>query len=541
MIRVYFKDLDNNPVWDPEHVAERTIIRSLESQAPGGYSVARFSATRFDVFEAWAVKESYTVIVMDGLTEIWEGRIEGIGLNRQGAHEDLAIEAVGKAVFLQERLIRARWYHQIPPNAKDGSGFRWPGGLETNVNQLDFVYNATENLVEILGGTRDVSRATNERFRLLYELPVGMGYSQFIKRVEYDWLVRTGEGFDLIIWSIDQAGAEDTVNRISVTPISGTGYGVPFSLGDTTSFEFRIETANDLYDQKDIVNGYNWVIKTLYQTSHSAYGSEAYSQDELAEDVLLMVNAKSTVLSTDFDELGAPTQVIVPFVVERPTPARRAIEDILSFGDGSGNTFLAYVWGSQGTTDDKPKVVIEQWDTSSEDYIISLTDEELAGIRYKLNGSELVNWVMHSFLNKKDVLTYRTPDNNGSLKNDTSIADEYQREYYLSLSSNLVGADADELAIRYLDFHDERIPEGTFSIHGQIQDASGFFVPVSWLRAGDVMRIAQLDRNFKLRHVSYDPERNVATCSLDKRPDGISELLVKLRWQAERAEKEKQR
>jgi hypothetical protein len=525
--RLYVEDLAGNPVDDPEGVLDGAVGLRSESQWPGGYSICTFRVRRRNLFAVWAIRESYTLLVQDGTTIVWQGRITAIRRSVQGVEEVATIEVVGPQVFLNERLIRAYWWYEIVP-VRD---LEWEAGRDTVEEQRTFVTNHDENVAEWLFGTGDVNRVDGDYHGVEFFMPKDFGYEQYVKSLDYDWKYRTNETAELITRNVDQAGNEDA-NQPGAQVNEATGSkSITFSLGDTKSFQWRIAAgATDTYDQNDYFHVIDAVVKAKYQAGHPQKGSEAYTQNELVIEVLLMINAKSRVLSNDTDRINGPEQEMSPYAVYDPVPARQVIDELLRYGDDQGRYYGLAVWSREDTSDDLPRVEVKRRDVSKADYFVRLDDDGVRQFSYELADNQLFNWVAVGYTDKRNILIYRTPTDNAGLKNQASIDAEYQREKLVGVGV-ADSAIADRMGVRYIDYHKDRQPKTGLAITDFIQDATNSPVPVNRIRAGDTVQVAELDEIFFIRHVSYDAETQTARLSFDQQQDGLAQMMATRRRQ----------
>lgn len=527
--KVYIYDLSGNLIYDPEKASDRAVAIQWETMWPKGFGVCSFQVRRADLFADWVVSESYGVKIFDGTTIVYQGRIETLSRSMSGSDEFIRVQCIGWFVVLEERHIRKRW---IDINAT--KRLRWPDSLvnfggptdgyrftSNDTIQHSLVANKRENLMQVFMGTGDVDRDRYQVYREVYELPP----NTYVRKVFFDWIMRSGENFLLIIFNPEAPNSpsdnpKEWQERTQSWVRSGSA-SILFSLGSTDNFEINwLVDRSDRYDQNDYAHVKDLRVEAHLEATNSAYASPTYSQGEIVEDVLILVDNKGSQLSGDYDEIADPGYILDPFVVEEPKPAMAVIEEIASYGDASLNTYGLCVWSETGTTDSLPKVSFEARDVSDYDYQFRLNDEELRSLNYQKISSQLFNNVIVQYENERDELRYRDSDDNAGLQDTDSIAAEYQRDYYIKLGQ----ADTtrtDYVGGRFIEYHKDRLTQATFSVQDKIQHKSGNWVPVNRVRAGERIKLLNTGEIFFIRHTRYDVESKTLQISPDLPRDNL--------------------
>lgn len=526
MERIQAYDLSGQFVYDPERALDYATEITFSTMAPKGNGEASFKVKRSDIFADWLISESYGVIIYDGATIVYDGRIETMPKDISGADEYITVRCVGWAALFLERDLRKRWV-----DIKGISHLRWPDGLENNVVQTTFVNTKRDNVLQVFLGTGDIERGQST-YRELYELPSGT-----VRKVLMDYVIRSGEGFFFAVHNVSNPagvvvfspgggplpGLEWYVVSTS-TVVSGSA-DITFALGPTRTFEihWRIENP-DLYDQNDYAHPSNLRVEANYETGHST-AIPTYSQGELVEDVVLLVNQKGAHISTDFSQLGDPGLILDPFAVEEPTYAGSVIEKIASYGDAALNTWLWYVWDRSDTSDGLPRFVFSARSVADYEYQAELSAAELAGLNYEKISEGLYNNSTVQYIDERDTERYRTALDNAALKDTASIAAEYQRDYYLKLG-HADTTRADYLGSRFIEYHKDRVTRGTITLKGFVTQKDGSKVPANRVRAGQRIKLLNTNEIFFIRHTSYDAETQTVRISPDQPQDNIAMLFV---------------
>lgn len=520
MERVIAYDLNGSAVIDPEGALNYATEITWETMWPKGFGVATFKVKRSDIFADWVVRESFGVLIHDGAEIVYDGRIETLSKNMNGSDEYVTVQCVGWYVLLEERNLRKRWI-----DIAAIKNCYWPDGLTTDPVQTTFFSNKRDNIIQCFVAAGDHNRVRAEKYRELYELPAG-----YIRRIVFDYVIRSGENIILAITNMDNfpAGGIGFWEWYVVGgkyPANASGVSVTFTKGNTRSMEIWVYLQKtDTYDQNDYAHTSNLRVEATYEAGHRHATSPTYKQGELVEDVILLCNQKGAHLSTDFGLLGEPGLILDPFVVEEPTYAGQVIEKIASYGDADLNTWGLCVWDRSDTSDGKPRVVFEARSVDDYEYVIELSQAELAGLTYEQPSSELFNSVTVQYQNERDETRYRTSSDNPSLADLGSIEREYQRDYFLRLGAGDPDR-ADYLGRRFIEYHKERPTRATFSIRGYVTTKNGGFMPANRVRAGERIKLLNTGEIFFIRHTSYDAETQTIRISPEPPQDGIQMLF----------------
>lgn len=526
--KVIVYDLSGNRIHDPEGAIDHATGISFETLWPKGYGTASFQVKRSDVFADWVIKESYGVIIYDGATIIYQGRIETMPRNLGGLDEYVTIQCVGWYVVLEERTIRKRWI-----DIKGISFLRWPDGLATSEMQTAFLSSKREGtIIQVVVATGDIQRPRWYKYRELYELPAG-----YIRRLTFDYILRSGEGIILAVNNQDNypnSGGFIPNNTVrdgwewyvtsAIAAQSGSAVITP-ALGNTGSVEFWVFlNSTNQYDQNDYAHWSNLRVEAQYEIGHRT-ATPTYTQGQIVEDVILLVNQKGAQLSTDFTQLGDPGLILDPFSVEEWTYAGPVIEQIAAYGDAALTTWGLSVWDQEGTSDGKPRVVFEARSVADYEYVVELSNEELQALTYEKISSELYNSVDVQYVNERKETRYRDAADNAALADSASIAAEYRRDYFLKLGDG-DATRADYIGQRFIQYHKDRLTRATISIQGFVTTKGGGKTPANRVRAGQRIKLVNTNEIFFIRQTSYDAETQTVRISPDLPVDNISMLFV---------------
>ena len=521
-LRIYIEDLNGTQINNVEAQAAVNYATNLSysNAAPKGHVEARFRLRRDDIYKGFDIKESYGVVVQDGLRVVWQGRIEGINRVTSGGDEYLDCRAVGWYVILSERLIRKRW---LDPDVLVHS--RVPSARLNDYEQNEFgVEQRGNELIIRASVAADISKTAGEHYRQDYTMWANIDY------IAFSYAGRCGEDFELNVYDSTGVTKEATVSITNSAGQTGSGSVSLSSTTDTIQIRGEIGTT-DIYDQNDWGKYYDFSAKAKYHSSHSAFGSEAYTLTEMVEDVLWLVDDLGSQISGDIDDIAAISTALNAFTVEEFTPAAVVINRLADYSDSSNTTYFNYVWDREGTSDSLPKFELSAWDVSDYEYIIDIDDPAVESASNEKDGRQLYNWVSVQYVDNLGRKSERTPDDNANLKDQTSIDNEYQRMYVLKIGK-ATATDADNIGERFIEWHKTRKWRGSVTISGDVQTKAGGRVPVEWLRAGERYYIPQLGETFFIRTCSIDAEGRRATITPDLPPDNVEVVIDKLRLQA---------
>ena len=351
-----------------------------------------------------------------------------------------------------------------------------------------------------------------------------------IDDIAFSYAGRCGENFQLEVWNSNGTTKEKNVGFTTGLIVTGSTNGTLTSTTDTIQLRGSCFTT-DTYDQNDWAKFIDFSAKAKYHSSHSAFGSEAYTLTEMVEDVLWLVDDLGSQISGDIDDIATISTVLNAFTVEEFTPAAVVINRLADYSDSNNTTYFNYVWDREGTSDSLPKFELSAWDVSDYEYIIDIDDPAVESASNEKDGRQLYNWVTVQYVDNLGRKSERTPDDNASLKDQASIDNEYQRMYVLKIGK-ATATDADNIGERFIEWHKTRKWRGSVTVSGDVQTKAGGRVPVEWLRAGERYYIPQLGETFFIRTCSIDAEGRRATITPDLPPDDVEVVIDKLRLQA---------
>jgi len=262
-----------------------------------------------------------------------------------------------------------------------------------------------------------------------------------------------------------------------------------------------------------------------YHADHSAVTTPAYTTGELVEDVLLL--AAGDELSTDISLLGEPGTSLGAFITTDDgfETADSLFQRLAAYSDTSLRTWGVSVWGSNASSDGLPQVEFTYRDVSSWDYAVRIA--QLASFSPEESEEQLFNWITVRWTDSEGVAQYLSPDDDATLKDDTSIARWGRRHNPTVDIGQATGDRALQVGQRYLEYHKDPLNKTGLSIKGFITTRYGQRVPVNQVHAGQRVKVLdyQGGTTYFLRETSYASESDTLTASSDLPPDTLMILM----------------
>lgn len=512
MIRYYIYDRSGALVNDPEQSQDHIVNARWDSRWPGGHGT--FSGTVYrHILHRWAIKTAYEIVVRDGQKILYQGRLASPAKQLTGLRSFISLTAHGYLTALNERTVRKRWV-----DATALSRLRWPPGREINDDQNTAVTEKRGELMRIVLVGDDTNLSPSNQYHEQYTLPGG----DIVYQVDYEYVGRTGQGYDMVLYNDDQAATENTENVNSVTPLAGTVNHV-FTQGDTGSFTWicQPEAGTQTYDQNDWVNVINMTVYSAYETGHSA-GTPNFKTNEIVEDVLLLSTGSG--ISTDLSLIEDPNVTLAAFTTENDgyETATSIMKRLAAYADSSQNTWGFNVWDSDGASDDLPRAELTTRDVTDYDYIVNVSD--LASFKPEETDDQLYNWVTVKWIDEAGVDRYLSPDDDSDLQDSASISDYGERHAPTLDAGYSSQTYAKQLAQRFLAYHKDPLEKMSLSVVGVIRNKRGIEFPVSWVRAGNRIKVSDYEggKIYFLRQATYTVNTDKLEVSSDVPPDNIA-------------------
>lgn len=506
-MKLYVYDRGHNLVNDPERSLEVAQNINFETRAPGGYGTLTATVPR-NIRNDWAVKGAHYIQLLDGLEELYYGRLNDPQKSLDGNN----LTANGLWAVLNERRI-IKWWIDNKPRVR----MVVSSGRETSNDQLYVDGNPDDDGVLVRGGYGDVSKTAGDSYQLYYYLP----YGTYIYSVSGTCTSRTGEGFYIRYYAIGG------VLEATYTD-NGIGTRNTATLSDVFATESQLLVLaieiyrSDIYDENDNAKWYAGTVKSRYHTSHPSRGSETHTTDEMMIDCIFEGDL-TDVISTDFNLMASTGYNPAGFATAGGDFATVAdtIKQLARFGDSAYESYVPGVWGIQGTPDKKARLFLVKRDVNAFDWQCNLDD--LTDFRMERDYSGIQNWCVVKYTDHKDQVQYLTPTYDSDLKDADSIRNYGRRDSpVLDIGRGTID-DAKRYGLRYLAYRAQPLLKGSFSIKGFIRDAAGAEQPAGRVRATQRVRINDFEggTTFWLSGTRYNCDSTIVTMEPDLPADSL--------------------
>lgn len=494
--RVYIYDRGRKLVNDPERATDYAGPVTIETQLPGGYGSASFTVHRRIAVD-WAVRGAYYVQILAGQKEIYWGQIDSLNRAIRRDGQIVTITAQGLYSIINQRRIRKWWIDNSPLERFIRPSTRY-GTSTPDQDNVDF--NIEKKSIVIRGGYGDVAKNANDFWQYNYNVPSGT----YIRNLTALYTMRTGEGMRAAWRDVTNGDEEAFVEWNDGAEHSGALNATID--GSCNQLGFRLTlTVSDLYDENDRTKIYDIIIYCHYDSAHPNYTGPSYTTGELIIDALLASECDDEI-STDFGGLIDPGYIPAGFTTQNGDfeTVADVIKRALRYGDTSLNSYADFVWGIQGTSDGKARYTIKRRDTTRHDWIVNLN--ELIGFSDETDMSSVENYVIVRYTDSDGLTQFYTPLDDSTLKDSGSILKYGRRDSHILDIGKGASADALRYGQRYLAYKSEPQLKGSLTVTGFIRNTQGVAQPVSYVRAGDVVRIADYKGGYNIvvGHTSYN-------------------------------------
>lgn len=516
-LQIVIRDRSRNDVYDPEATTMYAGGIRFATNAPGGYADCSINLRRSDTFASWAIKDSYQVQIFNGLVQVYEGDIIDIDRKSDGS---VTLNCSGRQWVFGERELVKIW-------ADDAAVSNMSSSLDnSDPPQEPFQVQTGDTYIRAnFAGidTRDSTDAEDYQYTAEYDTR-GLG---IIRRIEGTLESRCGEGVQCQIYNVDQSSLEATISRTSATQGS-TSMNTTLSGGATEAVKFILGPSNDNaeYTQDDWMNIQSLTILCHYHASHPNYSSPSYTSKQLLIDILYESGLAGDTISEDFDDISDPGLTIKPFGGRETKTVASLIDDVVAFGDSSDQTYIWYIWGSAGTSDDLPIMDVSARDVGSYEYIIDSRHENVVSMDITYSGRRLKNYYRVKYIGTDGRQYLRTPDDDSALKNQTSIDADFQRDRTIDVRKSTASL-ASQIGQTQLAKFSTRRLKGKIEVDWEIKRADGSVVPACWVRAGERVYLPELDETIFIGSTDYDADTGRLTITPDEPPDTLESILAR--------------
>lgn len=525
-MQIVIKDkTTGNAIFDLDRSLDTYTGLTFSSEAPGGYASCSFTLTKRFPFNISTIKENQIVKVYDGQKLVYFGDIVSIAKSTNGT---LKIDCQGRQWIFGKRFVRKIWVsNTVFPESYDPNE-----NIDTDEKILTIQRGRNYVKVGLGGVDTRISGEDIDDYRV--ETHWDSQGAGFVRRVTGTQRSRTGEGGRLIVYNVGQAATEGTYTHGPVT-VSNQSVDETFTGGDTEIFSIIIGPSdnNAEYTDDDWTSAKDFTVEMAYESGHSV-STPNYYADEVAEDVLRRAGILGVEINSTLS-MASPNLALKPFGGFSKRTVAQYLDLALSYGDTSNNQYYWFVFGPPSGAI-LPTFVIEQRDTTDYDYWIDGDDNNVE-LDFLLSSDELTNYVSVEYTNSDGNQVVRTPGDNASLKDTTSISDNYRLDAWLDINEG-TNTLADEIGENYLVDHGTRRLKGKATVYGKVRLKRGAGkVPVSWVRSGQRAYIVQYDTTIYIGQVRVTEGVSGKPDSVeiipDEPPDELSMLLSRRKLVAE--------
>lgn len=520
-LQVKIRDKSRNPIFDPEKTTLYATGVRFATNAPGGFADCSFSLRRLDPFASWVIKESYQVQLFDGQKLVYEGDIRNIDLSSDGS---VTMHCSGRQWLLGEIKLAKIWI-----DAAVASQFGKP---VENAAPVDIAFEVQHGDTYVRASFAGVNTRNSETpydaddytYACVYD--TRLPNSQ-IRRVEGTMEYRHDEGVRCRIYNVDQSAIEATISDASSPGGGSKSINTTFTHGNTRSVALIIGPSNDdaKYAQDDWMNIQAIVAKCHLHASHPNHSSPSYTSKQLLLDTLYEAGMVGDTISVDFDGVDDPGLTISPFGGRETREIVKHIDNILAFGDSSGNTYFWFVWGSDGSSDNLPVFSVAARDVSDYEYVLTPRDQGVV-IDITPSGDRLKNYYSVKYEDGDGKDYYQTPIDDANLKDQDSIDADFRRDQVIDIGQGTSTLASQIGETQLAKFKDRRL-KGKIEVSWWIRKKGGALVPACWAKAGERAYLPERDEIIFIGSTDYDAESGKLTITPDEPPDTLEALLAR--------------
>lgn len=478
---------------------ERAESLNFSTVYPGGLFAACSFFVPYDIIKAWAVTHNQRIVVYNGLNPVWEGYITIPGMEASQNAQGRMVEAIGAwGNFLKPRKWRKPW-------------------ADTRIDQNTWAY--------VTSGSAGIEKCTEDRHNRIRLTPKAVAWTSG-EWAAVTYIAPTGETIKRVTATVDfRKGAQAW--ELSLRNNSTASNVVTYTTNQTaTAMDHTLATPAAQ------ISFVYYARANQTPTSDGTYYAQVTDVFVYTETGTITPTVVFEDVAGKVGELSSTTALIQtnaltlePFYSEVET-----LEDILINAASYGGT--AYEpWGygileSDKAPDRKPPLFFAPQPVINDtEYVVSLGDQNLVGsFRAAPDKTSVRNWIAVEYKTADGKPVWVTPDDDSSLKDQTSIDLYGQQEEWLSLDSTDLTA-VTNYAKTYLDAYKD--PEwhlsGGIQLHGYVRTVGGAVKPVSEVRAGERIRITDFlpdlsgtGMTFLISSTRYDDKGEVNTLSVGR-------------------------
>jgi hypothetical protein len=307
-----------------------------------------------------------------------------------------------------------------------------------------------------------------------YTMPTG----GLIKRITFDYdLDEGGQSWALELWD-----SVNSVKLLTVANTTSTG-SVDHALATPVQHVELRFYAKANQTPSDARHGYFTNIVVYVRTG-------ANTLSEFLTEIQTLLGSS---ISTTTSLISANNLDLKPYHPDKDTPYSELLLDAAKYGDASANNWAIGVKAGELVSDTVPVLFAEQYPALTDyDYAVRVDESNVAGdIRISRDYSEIHNWIILIYKDQEGNEHHVYPDDDSSLKDQTSIDTYGQKEHVLTLDFGSDQTIAISFGKRWLAQHKDpqwRLDD-PIRVRGYIRGKAGNPVAASEIQSGKRVRI----------------------------------------------------
>lgn len=477
---------------------------------PGGRYLDASFFIPMDVLDTIIIKQKQRVMIRNGVKAVYEGWIDGINSIVDKYNQGVEVNVVGAwGLYAMRRYIRKNW----ADNRITEDVWKWAPAA-TGANKCDVDRQARLRFMP-----KNEDWLTDEFAAVIYTMPTG----QTVKKITYDYDLQEGAQ----AWQIAFYDATNGLQSIATS--TGTASSQTYTLSTPVqALQFRFISKADQTPTSD--GTYYGEISNVMVYSETS----AINLTEIATDIV----GWNTDINSDTVRIGSNTLDLSPFIIDRWESLADVLTQAADFGDSSFNRWgVGFVLSTLATSPDgKPALSVAQYPALTDyDYAIRFDDPNLvAPIQIERDFSSIYNWIVVEWYDEEGNYNVYTPDDDANLKDATSIAAYYQRDYVLNVGNSTQTA-AINSGRRFLAAYKDPqyTVNGPITVNSYIRTKSGARMPCSEMQAGYRIKIENYLNDlsgtgltFMISQTDYDDESQTCNISIGPPSDLIFPRFV---------------
>jgi len=509
------RDSSNNVVFDPEGLLRWAEGLQFSTKLPGGPDQCSFRVRRRDALTHWVVQRGHRLMVYDGVRLVYRGVITDI--QADAVDNSLEVIVQGESLLLQQRKLRKVWVDNqvlsklVEPSANADLTVSHEFHIRKDKGYLSVTFEEDDSSTE-----HDVA----ETYQVDYYHPT----EDYIYNVTGTVYGRSGEGWNVRVYNVDNGVNEDQWQARSVTKISFTLGATAFSGATCKQFRLRVSPRldNEIYNNTDYVEFADLKMLTRYESGHSV-ATPTYTSSQIIEDGLRRMGLLGSVVSSDLSKVASITTVLDPFGFEQFVSGVEFLDGILQISDAA---FSLYYFALGYRVDSSNLPMLEVFARSTADYEYVIRAAEAVKFDIYQTDEDLVNYVFVEYESSDLRQLVRSPVTDATLTDAASVAAYGRRDGTLNIGRG-TSTTAVQLGRAYLAENKDLKWQGSIEVQGGIRTKAGVVVPACWARAGERAYLPDLGIVIYIGSTKYDEAKDSMTLTADKPPSTLDVILAR--------------